>query len=71
MMATAKRKKESAPLTSIRQESAMDKLLGTIRNVIDEGAHGMTAKELEESERKFNVALDRAVASRKRRRETA
>jgi len=39
----------------------MDKLLGTMRGVIDDGARGMTPKELEESERKFNAALDRAV----------
>ena len=71
MMATAKRKKESASPTSIRGESAMDKLLGTMRDVIEDGARGMTPKEMEASERKFNAALDRAVASRKRRRDTA
>jgi hypothetical protein len=71
VMATAKRKKESAQPTSIRGESAMNKLLGTMRDVIEEGARGRTPKELEESERKFNAALDRAVASRKQRRETA
>lgn len=49
----------------------MDKLLDTMRDVIDEGARGMTPQELKESEKKFNAALDRAVASRKRRRETA
>jgi hypothetical protein len=49
----------------------MEKLLDTMQDVIEEGARGMTPKELEESERKFNAALDRAVASRKRRRETA
>jgi hypothetical protein len=71
VMATAKRKKESAQPTSIRDKSAMDKLLGTMRDVIEEGARGMTPNELEESESKFNAALERAVASRKRRRETA
>jgi hypothetical protein len=70
-MATAKRKKEAALPTSIRGKSATDRLLDTMRNVIEEGAREMTPKELEESERKFNAALDRAVASRKRRRETA
>jgi len=49
----------------------MDTLLDTMRNIIDEGARGMTPKELEESEKKFNAAIDRAVAARKRRRETA
>jgi hypothetical protein len=70
-MATAKRKKVSAPPTSTRRKSATDKFLDTMRDVIEEGARGMAPKELEESERKFNLALDRAVASRKRRRETA
>ena len=71
VMATAKRKKESAPPTSISHKSATDKLLDTMRDMIEEGARGMTPKELEDSERKFNLALDRAVASQKRRRETA
>ena len=70
-MATAKRKKESAAPTSIRHKSATDKLLDTMRGIIGEGAREMTPTELEDSERKFNNALDRAVASRKRRRETA
>ncbi len=49
----------------------MDALLDKMAEIIDEGARGMTPKELEESEKKFNAALDRAVAARKRRRETA
>lgn len=57
--------------TPVKHKSAMDKLLDTLRNVIDEGARGMTPKEFAESEKKFNAALDRAVAARKRRRETA
>lgn len=57
--------------TSAKHKSAMDTLLDTMKDVIDEGARGMTPKEREESEKKFNAALDRAVASRKRRRETA
>ena len=56
--------------TPVKHKSAMD-TLDTLRNVIDEGARGMTPKELAESEKKFNAALDRAVAARKRRRETA
>jgi hypothetical protein len=42
-----------------------------MRDIIEDGARGMTPKEQQESEKKFNSALDRAVASRKRRRETA
>jgi DNA transposition AAA+ family ATPase len=71
MMATAKRKKASALPASIRGKSSMDTLLDTMRGIIDDGARRMTPKELEESEKKFNAALDHAVASRKRRRETA
>lgn len=71
LMPTAKRKKESALPTSIRGKSAMDKLLDTMGDIIEEGARGMTPKELEESETKFNAALDRPVAFRKRRRENA
>ena len=49
----------------------MDTLLGAMRDIIEDGAREMTLKEQQESEKKFNAALDRAVASRKRRRETA
>jgi hypothetical protein len=70
-MATAKRKKESARPTSINRKPAMDTLLDTMRTIIEDGARDMTAKELKESEEKLNAALDRAVAARKRRRETA
>lgn len=78
MMPNPKRKKSDRVTTSIKAErksngpkSAMDTLLATMKNVIDDGAREMTPKELAESERKFNAALDRAVVSRKRRRETA
>ena len=70
-MATVKRKKESATPTSIRGKSATDKLLDTMRSVIEDGAREMTPRELEESEKKFNAVLDRAVAARKQQRETA
>jgi hypothetical protein len=67
-MATAKRKKESPRPNSINRKSAMDKLLDTMRNIIEDGACDMTAKELKESERKFHAIADR-VAARKQRRE--
>jgi hypothetical protein len=57
--------------TSTNRKSAMDTLLDTMKDIIEDGARGMTPKELKESEKKFNAALDRAVAARKRRRETA
>lgn len=49
----------------------MDSLLETFGEVIDAGAERMKDAELRESEKKFNGAVDRAVAARKRRRETA
>jgi hypothetical protein len=79
-MPNPKRKKAPQMATSVKacperksngRKSAMDTLLDTMKNVIEDGARGMTPKEREESEKKFNAALDRAVASRKRRRETA
>jgi hypothetical protein len=57
--------------TSTKHKSAMDSLLDTMRDVIEDGARGMTSKERKGSEKKFNAALDRAPAARKRRRETA
>jgi hypothetical protein len=70
-MAIANRKKASTMPASKKGKPAMDTLLGTMRDIIENGASGMTPKEQQESEQKFNAALDRAVASRKRRRETA
>jgi hypothetical protein len=54
----------------MKRKSAMDTLLDTMRGIIEDGARGMTPKERQESEEKFNAALDRAVASRKRQRES-
>lgn len=70
-MPNVNRKKGPRVATSTKRKSAMDNLLDTVRGVIEDGARGMTPKERKESEKKFNAALDRAVAARKRRRETA
>jgi hypothetical protein len=70
-MPNGNRKKGPGMATSTKHKSAMDTLLDTMRDIIDDGARGMTPKERVESEKKFNAALDRAVAARKRRRETA
>jgi hypothetical protein len=70
-MPNANCKKGLGVASPAKHKSAMDPLLGTMRRVIEDGAHGMTPKERKESEKKFNAALDRAAASRKRRRETA
>jgi hypothetical protein len=70
-MPNTNRKKGPGMATSTKRKSAMDTLLDTMRDVIEDGARGMTPKGRKESEKKFNAALDRAVAARKRRRETA
>lgn len=70
-MPTANRKKGSGMATSVKHKSATDTLLDTMRGIIKDGARGMTPKEGEQSEKKFNAALDRAVAARKQRRVTA
>jgi hypothetical protein len=54
-----------------KEKSAMDALLETFGEVIDAGAANMDESQLKASEKKFNDAVDRAVAVRKRRRETA
>ena len=70
-MKNGNRKKGPGMATSVKRKSATDTLVDTMRGIIEDGARGMTAKERKESEKKFNAALDRAVAARKRRRETA
>jgi hypothetical protein len=57
--------------SATKQKSAMDELLDSFGEVIDSGAEKMNPSELHESEKRFNEIVDRAVASRKRRRETA
>ena len=71
VMPNANRKKGLGVASPTKHKSAMDTLLDTMKGVIDDGARGMTPKERKESEKKFNAALDRAAAARKRRRETA
>jgi len=53
----------------IKQKTAMDKLLESFGEIIETGAAKMNNKQLAASEKKFNAAIDRAVA-RKQRRET-
>ena len=52
-------------------KSAMGSLLETFGEIIDSGSEKMNEAELQESEKKFNAAVDRAVAARKPPRETA
>jgi len=53
----------------LKKKNAVDTLLEHFGEVIDTGAKKMNAEQLRKSERKFNSAIDRAVAN-KRRRET-
>ena len=60
----------TSPLKKLRKKSAADELTDRFREIIETGAQKMDAKQRRESEKKFNDAIDRAVAN-KRRRETA
>jgi hypothetical protein len=57
--------------STVKKKSAMDELLESFGEVIDSGAKKMDSSELKKSEERFNEIVDRVVASRKRRRETA
>jgi hypothetical protein len=70
-MPNGNRQKGPGVATSTKHRSAMDTLRDTMKDVIEEGARGMTPKERRKSEKKFSAALDRGAAARKRRRETA
>lgn len=48
----------------------MDALLDSFRKIVKSGAEKMDSAQRRESEERFNEILDRAVASRKRRRQT-
>lgn len=60
----------TSPLKKLRKKSAADELTDRFREIIETGAQKMDAKQRRESEKKFNDAIDRAVAN-KRHRETA
>jgi hypothetical protein len=60
----------TSPLKKLRKKSAADALIDRFSEMIETGTQKMNAEQLRESEKKFNDAIDRAVAN-KRRRETA
>jgi hypothetical protein len=60
----------TSPLKKPRKKSAADALLDRFSEIIEAGAKKMDAEQLRESEKKFNDAIDHAVAN-KRRCETA
>jgi len=53
----------------LKEKNAMDSLLERFGEIIETGAKDMNAEQLRKSEKKFNDAIDGAVAN-KRRRET-
>ena len=57
----------TSPLKKLRKKSATDALIGRFGEIIETGAQKMDAEQLRESEKKFNDAIDRAVAKKQRR----
>ncbi len=71
VMPNTKHKKKSTMATARpKSKTAMESLLDSFGEIIETGAKKMDVKQLEESEEKFNAAINRAV-SHKQRRETA
>jgi hypothetical protein len=67
-MSIASHKKGSGMATSpLKQKNPMEALLERFGKIIDDGAKTMDAEQLRESEKKFNQAIDRAVANKQRR----
>jgi hypothetical protein len=57
--------------SSVKRKSAMDTLLESMDELVDSAAQRMTAEELQKARKEINDGVDRALASHKRRRETA
>jgi len=57
----------TSPLKKLRKKSATDALIDRFGEIIETGAQKMDAEQLRESEKKFNDAIDRAVAKKQRR----
>ena len=57
----------TSPLKKPRKKSAADALVDRFNEIIETGAQKMDAEQLRESEKKFNDAIDRAVANKQRR----
>ena len=51
----------------LKKKSAMDSFVERFSEIIETGAQKMDAEQLRESEKKFNDAIDRAVANKQRR----
>jgi hypothetical protein len=55
----------------VEKKSATDSLLEGIDELIDSAAETMTVRQFKKAEKDFNAVVDRAVAARSRKRETA
>ena len=57
----------TSPLKKLRKKNAADALIERFSEIMETGAQKMDAAQLRESEKKFNNAIDRAVANKQRR----
>jgi len=57
--------------SQVKRKSVMDTLLESMDELVDSAAERMTPDELRKARKEINDVVDRAVASHKRRRETA
>jgi len=57
--------------SQVKRKSAMDTPLESMDELVDSAAERMTPDELRKARKEINDVVDRAVASHKRRRETA
>jgi hypothetical protein len=55
----------------VERKSATDSLMETIDEAVESAANKLSRRQFDKVEKKFNDLVDRAVASRSRRRETA
>lgn len=70
MTKTTHRKESYMATSPLKKKNPMDSLLDRFSEIIETGAEKMDTEQLRESEKKFDDAIDRAVAN-KQRRETA
>ena len=55
----------------VDRKTATDSLLEGMDELVDSAAEKMTDRQFQKAEKKFNDVVDRAVATRSRKRETA
>ena len=65
------KKRPAMSSSCVDRKTATDSLLEGMDELIDSAAEKMTDRQFKKAEVKFNDVVDRAVASRSRKRETA